>query len=131
MSSLKGDPRRLGALAQMFRELPQKLASDVAERGAPALTGDLQGNFDSGASAYGKAFVSKDGRPLTLKKTGATDAALRFTHAGTVMTTPALPGYARYLIGKYGILPSGKQAMPPAWKALLAEIARTHRPKDV
>jgi hypothetical protein len=128
VSSLKGDPRRLGELAQMFRALPGKLAEDVARRGAPKLTEDLQGNFDSGASAYGKPFAGKDGKALTLKKTGKTEEALRFTYEGTVMRTPALPKYARYLIGKYGILPSGRQALPPAWRALLAETARTYKP---
>jgi hypothetical protein len=128
VSSLKGDPRRLGELAQVFRQLPAKLAEDTAKRGAPKITADLQGNFDGGQSAYGKPFTGKAGNALTLKKSGATNAALRFTYAGTVMRTPALPGYARYLIGRYGILPSGRQALPPAWRALLAETARSYKP---
>lgn len=57
-----------------------------------------------------------DGRELRLVRTGATRAALRFVAVGTVIRCVLGPRYARYLVGKYRILPSGQQAVPFRWR---------------
>jgi hypothetical protein len=129
MGALKGDLSKLARLRDVIREVPRAIAEDVAKRGAPALTGELQGNYDSRRSAYGNPNPDGvDGKQLTLRKTGATDAALTFTAAGTTIKTPGFPRYMRFLIGKYRVLPNGNQAIPEAWRALLAELVRTHKP---
>lgn len=106
-----------------LRDFPKTVAAEVAVKAAPALTDLAQGSFDGGQNVYGDARpAGVDGRKLTLRKTGTAEGVIRFVAVGTQVRTPVFPRYMRYLIGKYGVLPNGKAAIPTAWKARLAEI---------
>lgn len=129
MGALKGDVSKLQRLQDVLREVPRAIAADVAKRGAPELTNDLQGNYDGGRSAYGDPNpAGVDGQPLTLRKSGATDAVLRFVATDTTVSTPGFPPYLKFLIGKYRVLPNGKQAIPETWRKILADKVRTYKP---
>lgn len=121
--ALRGDLSSLKGLKGKLKELPRSVAHDVAQRAAPALTSLTRGAFDSGKSVYGDARPQgADGRPLTLERTGATKASLKFSATGTIVRAVLGPRYAKYLIGKYSILPNG--ALPAAWSSKLAALVK-------
>lgn len=118
---LKGNLSSLKGLKQTIRALPVTIAADVAKRGAPALSGEARGAFDSGQTVYGEARpAGVDGGQLTLVKSGATRDALRFVSIGTIVRCVLPTRWARFLIGKYGILPNG--ALPVDWSKRLAAV---------
>jgi Na+/glutamate symporter len=55
-----------------------------------------------------------------LRRTGATEATLRFVAIGTIVRCVLGTPYARYLIGNYRVLPMG--AMPVSWSRQIADI---------
>lgn len=110
-----------------LQKLPLSVAHDIAQQAAPLLTQYAQQAFDAGVNVYGDARPhGKDGRKLTLVDTGDTRRAMRFVVNGTIVRCALGPRYAKYLIGKYGILPNGdRAAMPVAWRRALDELVRT------
>jgi hypothetical protein len=123
---LGGDPRRITTLAQKLRALPITLAADVSKAGAAAFTELTHGAYASGQTVYGDARPrGVDGQPLTLHKTGATEAGLHFVSIGTIVRCVLPNKYQRYLI-RYGILPNG--GMPAAWRAKLDQIVHAQKP---
>jgi hypothetical protein len=100
------------ALAQLKRDLaamPMSMAHDVARQVAPVLTMLAQQAFDGGVNVYGDARPrGVSGKALTLVKTSATRRTVRFVANGTIVRCVLPTRYAKYLIGKYGILPNGK-----------------------
>ena len=121
--ALRGDLGDLKRLKAHLRELPRSVAHAVSGRAAPALTTLTQVAFSSGRSVYGEARpAGKGGRVLSLRRTGAVSRELRFVANGTIVRCILGPRYARFLIGKYGILPNG--AMPAAWSRRLAQIVQ-------
>lgn len=122
---LRGDPKKLTTFAAKLRALPVTMAAAVASEAAPAMTGLTQGAYSGGQTVYGDARPrGVDGQPLTLHKTGATEAGLRFVSIGTIVRCVLPNKYQRYLI-RYGILPNG--GMPAAWRAKLAEIVHAQK----
>ena len=123
---LKGNPGRLTTFAAKLRALPVTLAAEVATSAAPAMTDLTQQAYDGGQTVYGDARPrGVNGQPLTLRKTGATEAGLRFINIGTIVRCVLPNHYQRYLIGKYRVLPNG--AMPAAWRAKLDQIVHSKR----
>jgi hypothetical protein len=124
--------RQIGGLSlrdfkARVRQLPITVAREVAKQAAPMLTQFAQTAFDTGRNVYGDPRPKgKDGRDLTLVETGKTRRQLRFvTDGGTVVRAQLGPRYARYLVGKYRILPIGdRTAMPINWIRALNELAR-------
>lgn len=120
-AGLRGDVRTISDLKRNLRALPLSMAHDVAKRSAPALTEEVQGAFDSGRNVYGESRPeSVDGGPLSLVKTGATKRLLRFRATGRLVGAVLGTTYARFLIGKYRILPMG--GMPAEWSRRLSGI---------
>lgn len=121
---LKGDPNKVRSFAQKLKALPVTLAASVATDAAPAMTGLTQQAYDGGQTVYGEARpLGVDGQRLTLRKTGATEAGLKFINIGTIVRCVLPNSYQRYLIGKYRVLPNG--AMPTAWRAKLDQIVHS------
>lgn len=119
--SLRGNLSSIKALKSRLRELPRTVAHDVARRAAPELTQLTASAYESGRSVYGEPRPpGVDGRRLTLDATGATRRTLQFVANGTIVRCVLGTKYARYLIGKYGILPNG--AMPSEWSRRLAAL---------
>jgi hypothetical protein len=123
--ALRGNLSSIAGLKQRLRELPTSVAHDVAQRAAPVLTGLARGAFDTRRTVYGEQRpAGVEGNDLTLEKTGATRHTIAFVANGTTIRCVLPTRYARFLIGKYGILPNG--AMPVAWsealRALVAEF---------
>jgi hypothetical protein len=115
---LRGDPNKLRTFKQKLREFPLTLAAEVSKAAAPAMTDLTTGAYDGGRTVYGDARPKgAQGQALDLELTGATRAQMRFVAVGTIVRCVLGPRYAKYLIGKYSILPNG--AMPATWRASL------------
>lgn len=120
--ALQGNVRSLQALKKAIRKLPITAAAAIAARSAPEMSALAESAFDGGRSVYGPARPrGEDGQHLTLERTGDTRAALRFVATGRDIRLTRLPTYARYLIGKYDILPNGP--LPQAWRERMQDIA--------
>jgi len=115
----------LGHVKSALRRLPIKVAERVATEAAPALTSAAGASYDAGQTVYGTPRpLSVDGASLSLSRSGDTRATVRFVRVGTIVRCVLGTKYARYLIGKYAILPNGKAAIPEAWRQRLDAIAR-------
>jgi hypothetical protein len=119
---LKGDLRSLQALRRNLKALPITVSARIASQAAPVISNLAGDGFDSGRTVYGSPRPrGVDGDELTLSRTGATRAALHFIATGRDIRTARLPRYAKYLIGKYDMLPNGP--LPAEWRARLTAIA--------
>lgn len=127
-ASFKGRVKSSVDLRQKMRKAPVLLAIGVAKRTAPLLTKFARSDYDSGRTVYGGTRpLSTQGEKLSLDATGDTRRQLTFKATGTQMRVALGPKYAKYLIGKYDILPNGP--MPAKWAS---EIGRAvARAKDV
>jgi hypothetical protein len=120
MSSLKGNLASINGFKGRLRSLPVKLAQSVATRAAPAMTGLTRGAFDGGRTVYGGTRPGGVRGPLTLEQTGATKRNLRFHSVGTVVRCVLGTRWAKFLIGKYEILPNGR--LPAEWSDRLRAL---------
>lgn len=121
---LRGDVGELRRYAAALRAFPAELASRAAEQAAPALTGVVGADYDAGRTAFGDTRPKGvGGATLDLVESGATRAQLRFVKVArfSIRCDLGTP-WAKYLIGKYRIVPNGNTAIPPAWRALLDQI---------
>lgn len=123
MSGVLGYHRNLRALNKALKTVSETLAIKVAKRAAGTLTRALRTSYDGGLTAYDDPRpLGVHGNPLTLYKTGTIRRNMAFVSDGTSKLRVALTKeYARYLIGKYRILPIGNAALPFAWQALLRQ----------
>lgn len=126
---LRGDIARIKDLKRKIADMPTTMAVDVAGRAAPELTGLTRGSFEAGQSVYGDPRpIGVDGKPLTLVDSGKTKEELQFTSdGGTVVRAKLGTRWAKYLIGKYGILPNSNSAVPAEWSRKLQELVKKTR----
>lgn len=114
--------RSLKSLKRALQKLPITATARIAARAAPAMSTLAQGSHASGKTAYDRPRpLGVDGEKLDLVRTGDTRAALNFISTGRDIRTAKLPRYAKYLIGKYDLLPNGP--LPQAWRDEIREIA--------
>lgn len=125
MSGLKGNVNDLKKLRKRLLGFSVEVVQNVARQAAPALTTLAQSAYNSGNNVYGDARPDGKNGPLDLRVTGATERTLRFTNAGTVVRCVLGTRYAKYLIGKYRILPMGR--MPSRWANRLSEIVQQQK----
>ncbi len=117
----KGDFATLNRLKARLRAMPVSLAHDVAKRTAPRVTSLATVAFTTGRTVYDEARPKGvNGQPLTLRRTGQTEGTIRFVANGRIVRCVLGTRYARYLIGKYAILPMGR--IPARWQAQIAEL---------
>jgi len=120
--ALRGNLRTLKDLKSTLRRLPVTVAHDIAQRAAPDLTTRSQEAFDSGQTVYGAPRPrGVDGGALTLSKSGQTRREIHFRVTGTIIRCVLGTRWAKYLIGKYEILPNGR--IPEGWSTSLRTIA--------
>jgi hypothetical protein len=111
----------LSGLKGKLKSLPMTIAHDVAQRAGPLLTGLSLDAFKKGVKVYGEPRpVGVNGDTLMLRRTGRTEQSLRFRVAGTIVKCVLGTPYAKYLVGKYGVLPNG--ALPAAWSRQLDRL---------
>lgn len=124
MATAKAAARSFRGLRQELGALPITVSQAIAQRAAPELTRRARAAYLSGKTAYGDDRPEGvDGAALTLMRTGATFRTLRFVQSGTIVRCALGTRYAKYLIGKYRVLPVGDlTAMPAAWARAIDQI---------
>jgi hypothetical protein len=115
----------IAAFRSRVRELPLRIQTATAKAGEAVLTQMLQGDFDAGRTVFDSARpLGVKGQPLSLVKTGRTRGHLSFVAIGRILRSHLPTKHARYLIGKYQILPSSR--IPAPWSRALTTIVREH-----
>lgn len=121
MSRVRGPFDNTRALSSHLRKLARegklRLAQAVASKSAPVISTEAQDAYDSGKTVFGSARPMGKHGPLTLVESGDTRKLTFFRAIGHQVKCAGLPEYAGYLIGKYGILPTGR--MPFMWSEAL------------
>ena len=114
--------RSIQSLKRALSKAPITSVARIAARAAPAMSALAGEAYDGGRTVYDSPRPrGVDGQGLSLERTGATRAALNFVATGRDIRTARLPSYAKFLIGKYSVLPNGP--LPVAWRERLREIA--------
>lgn len=127
MAGLRGNPATLQTFKKRIQRFPVVLAQSVATEAAPELTALAAGAYSGGRTVFGELRPrGEDGRELSLVKTGLTKRSVRFSAVGTVVRCVLGPRYARFLVGKYAILPN--RAIPFEWGQRLNDIVGRHQP---
>lgn len=120
---LKGNVNDLRKLGARLNKFPTTVVHNVARKTAPVLTQRANSAYTSGRTVYGdRRPTGSNGQPLTLRRTGATEATLRFVAVGTIVRCVLGTPYAKYLIGNYRVLPMG--AMPVEWSTQISNLVR-------
>lgn len=123
--AFRGNPRNVREFEQRLRRIPSIAnAERIAKIAAGVITETARASFDAGETAYGDGRPSGKHGPLTLVKTGTTRTHLTFAATGTRIRAVLSTKYAKYLIGKYGVLPSGNAPVPYKWQEALSEITK-------
>ena len=131
MSGLRGNINKLSQISSAIRKLPVRVAQRTAEQAAPAITARARTSFAAGETAYGDTRrEGVDGRTLSLQRTGAFFATLRFVAIGTRVRAALGTAYAKYLM-RFGVLPRGGGRMPLAWSNDITKIARAEIASDL
>lgn len=124
-SNRKGNAALSGLKARL-RELPRTMADSIAKRVAPDLTGAAVESYDIGRTVYGEARPKGvDGRALDLVESGKTKARVHFKSEGRIVRAVLNTRWAKYLIGKYRILPNGP--LPVDWKRHIDHVVHTEK----
>jgi hypothetical protein len=113
---LKGDIGKIRSLEKWLsrRELPRVVAIKVAEKVAVTISALARITFNAGRNAYGDLWApGYDGNPVDLRESGALASGVAFVATGTKLRARLGPGYAKYVVGKRPIFPTGK--LPPAY----------------
>lgn len=122
-SKLRSIGRSIRDVKADLARLPVTVAHAAARDAAPELTRRARAAYESGQTVYGDRRPDGVKGPLSLKQTGDTFKYLRFVQDGTTIRCRLGTPYARYLIGKYRILPVGdRTAMPAQWSRALQLI---------
>ena len=123
-SKFRKGNQALSTLKAKLRALPVSLAHKAAQRVGPALRAFTAESFDAGRTVYGEDRPKgKDGQKLDLEESGATKRTLSYGTQGRVVRVALGTPHAKFLIGKYRILPNG--AMPVDWHDEITSIVHT------
>ena len=124
--TVKGNFTRILNLNKRLRALANggdlQIALHVARRGASLLRHVTSKAFADRETVYGDPRpLGKYGDILSLVASGATQRSMTFYAHGTKIRAILGTTWAKYLIGKYKVLPSGYSEMPVRWQQLLEQ----------
>lgn len=128
--SLIGNPNTLRDLRRKLEALPKRLAQDVAARVAPVITGMAQSAYASGKTVYDEGRpLGVNGNALDLVITGDAQEGVKFNAVGTIVRAVMPVPYAKFLVGKYKVLPMG--ALPEKWSRAIGDEVRAEVSKQL
>jgi hypothetical protein len=122
MSGVRGNPQTLREFSKRLRQLPIVLGERIARKAAPVIQAKIQEAYHSGTDVYGVARPAGKSGSLDLVQTSATVGSIGVAALGTKIRSKLGPRYAKYIVGKYRVLPMG--AIPVSWQEELARITR-------
>lgn len=106
-----------------LRTLPTVVAQQIAARAADEITALARQTFAAGENAYGDAWEpGRDGRHVTLRKSGGIERGVRFVAIGTKIRAALGVPWARYQISKRPIFPKAGAPLPPEYTRALTRI---------
>lgn len=121
MAAKKQKPPDFTSLKGVLRRAPEAIRHMLAERCEPRFTKVLRVFHESRTGLDGVPYpVSRvTGQQLTLEKRGRNSQYLYFEADGSKLTARLRTAYAPFLVGKYAILPRGRQALPAALRRVV------------
>jgi hypothetical protein len=124
VASLRRIGRSIRDIKADIAKQSRSVAHDIAQRVAPSITALARDAYTSGRNVYGDARPrGANGQALSLIASGDTFSDLRFRVSGTVLWCDLGTPYAKYLIGKYKIMPIGdRTAVPVDWSRTIRAI---------
>lgn len=107
--------------------MPITMAHSIAQKVAPKLTDTVQRDYDTARTVYGEARPrGVSGQPLDLVgKTGRTRETTNFNASGRIVRAALGTKWAKFLIGKYRILPNGP--LPVEWKREIDQVVHAEK----
>lgn len=128
MSGVANMVRGISSIARLktaIKELPLKIRAAVARDAKDILNARMRENFAAGQTVYDVARpLSVSGKALSIVKSGKTLSQLYFVAIGTILRVQLPTKYAKYLVGKYQIMP---MSLPVAWRGELEKLVRDYR----
>lgn len=128
MSGVGGLNKGITSIARLrsaIKDLPRNLRQAVANEASGYLDIELRADFDAGRTVYNTPRpLGVSGQQLSLVKSRKTRDNIGFRSTGTIVRAELYTRYAKYLIGKYKILP---QRLPVDWQAYLENLVREYR----
>lgn len=125
MSGVRGNLSSLRKLRQAIADLPPRMRRAVATEAAEALDVEIKNDFAAGRTVYDTPRpLGVNGNPLSLVKTGRAKRGLGVTAFETIVRAELPTRYAKYLVGKYRVMP---QTLPVTWQLLLQRIVGEYR----
>lgn len=122
-SQVKGSPNHLNRFRASLRDMSEKAAMHAAKRARAFLTYQAKQSYAAGVNVFDQSRPEGvNGNHLTLIKTTDTIQSFEFGGEGTVVKVKLGTPYAKYLVGKYVILPIF--TIPSKWMAALRQFAR-------
>lgn len=123
--SFTGDTSTLKRFSKSLRDLSTVTAQKIAAAAAPELTTLLRSTFDASQDAYGVPWDSgRDGKAVTLRRTGALAAGLSFVAIGVLIRMRLSARHAKYQVGKRPVAPRQGEPLPIAWREALVRVTR-------
>jgi hypothetical protein len=121
----KSSTQNLRLFNKELRGLGRDIAIEVAAFAARQLTFLARDSYGKGETCYGDPRPEGVNGPLDLIESGLTFSHLQFvSDGGTKIRASLLGRYARFLIGKYRILPIGNAALPVKWNQAIRNAAQ-------
>lgn len=122
MSGLRGNVNTIKMLNKAISTMPIVLAERVAKRSAGLLRDLAAASYSSGETVYSTSRpLGVKGDALSLVASGRTIGSLGFVAIGRIVRAQLNTKYARYLVGKYAVLPMGKP-LPASWSEQLRAV---------
>jgi hypothetical protein len=103
------DVARLRELEKALKEIPRRVAIEIAASTASIITNLARQTFALSQNAYGDPWLpGMRGQTVTLVRTGRLQRAIQYVAVGTKLRARLGPKYAKYQIGLRPVLPRGK-----------------------
>jgi len=120
-----GKAGSLRALRNRLKKLGLKYVQkqEIARKSAASLNPIMQRDYDAGRTVYGAVRPLGVSGPLDLINTRIMRDTFEFVAQGAVLRVRLTATYAKFLIGKYQVLPIGdRTAMPRRWQTMIDTI---------
>jgi hypothetical protein len=124
-AGLRGNLASVGKLRADLKAFPLSLAHAVAQKSAPVLSTLTSDAYTGGRTVYGDARPAGKYGALDLKRSGRTLASMHFDATGNLVRAVLGTDYAKYLVGKYRVLPMG--FIPVEWSRALDAIVHAEK----
>ena len=118
----------MNKLKAAIKTMPQRMRTSVARDAAGYLDIEVRRQFNAGSTVFDTPRpLGVDGQKLSLVKSSKVKQSLGFNVAETTISAVLSQRYAKYLVGKYRILP---QKLPAAWAEYLTKLVQEYRDDD-